>query len=1036
MPIDVLINDFVRDEVIAGLTPAYAGGDAPKIPHIQSFTHLDPFGTLARVPDSALRDYDFDALPPDRTADFLSKINLARDQHAPIRAMPGPDAIAHDALVPAPLSNGIPPIQHSIWTGNPLNGAIPKQQAFMDSLAKNRRDNPGWTVVLWTDQSRDAINGAAPGSDLGRMRQWAHDNNVVLASIDEVFAGDNRMSLHTECRLEQNKAGTGRAAASDIVRLEVLNRFGGVYVDGDKKVLKPLNDITRSASQNRVRLMLPDDNLRGAVEVPPLGKEVGKGKKVVEVPGFAVGNEKGRVQNCAFCATKGSLVTQRMLETTGENYRKPRADLRNNNKEIVGAERAQRVEVIVRSGPSMMRDATSPESTPLMPLGSIKTYTGTTSWTGEKVYAGSKNPITGLNALGAQQTPEQLQTAASLAAIPPAPLTDRAPLGVEETEALRKAVRGSLTALSYTVANEGGKLDLNHIKPHLAGLSPENQTLAVHAIVNSLTRPQFRGLASQVTDVRLPSGVTVAWDTLETLRTHAAFGDRINMSRLTVQEAALEGNMAFLRYARENNLIDLTATSRVYLDGGMAKLITDNNEGQGGNLDPVKAAIVGGHDEALHYLMSMPQFDAYPHKAAAIELAAKNGQLSNVIALAQKWNQPQSIGPALTMLHQSMEAHVPHTEPSRLYGVLETPLRDDARLRELLGQAANPINGPEHILNFNNQIEQRLHELGIPDNDINALKQGGDLRANIEHVKVQGPIDSEARKQQINTAKRTMGLELLRDFRQRFGGGADLSSATDKLLTDAVQYNAMDQIPEMIDRGVSAAHLNPDQKRNFAMFIQQKAVDGASCDRVLAVSARLGIQDDVLIQAAQRQNSKLITASLNATRPEARRIPPGNFDSQAELAIAHVKFPNSEAGKNAYQNVQVDRLTTAEARELVQKAMVYSHDRLRAGQSGKTSRVEGWQTLLAQIQREPTLMRDANLMALAGDTQAKLVGMTTKLERVRDQFRADAAREPAPDLSQRQATSNAGKVREFFKASPAPARSPDGQRFVPGKGMQ
>ncbi|MEM1283280.1 MAG: glycosyltransferase, partial [Chlamydiota bacterium] len=208
------------------------------------------------------------------------------------------------------LSSGIPRLQHSIWVGNPLNADIPKQQKFMNALVKNKRENPNWTVVLWTDQTRETMNNASPDSLPGKMRQWAAENDIVLANIDEVFAGNNKMTLNEISNLEQNKGGTGRAAVSDIARLEILNRFGGMYVDGDKPILVELDEIASAANNNKIRLGIPSG----------------------EFQGFAAGNYFGGIQNCALCAQKGHTVTQRILENIRINYRKNREKL-----EIKGA---------------------------------------------------------------------------------------------------------------------------------------------------------------------------------------------------------------------------------------------------------------------------------------------------------------------------------------------------------------------------------------------------------------------------------------------------------------------------------------------------------------------------------------------------------------------------------------------------------------------------------------------------------------------------------------------------------------------------
>jgi hypothetical protein len=75
----------------------------------------------------------------------------------------------------------------------------------------------GWLTVLWTDVPRSQIRVEPP-------------ENVVVISIDEVFNAESPMSLQSFFAAEMAKPG-GRP--EEILRLEILRRFGGVSVEGD-----------------------------------------------------------------------------------------------------------------------------------------------------------------------------------------------------------------------------------------------------------------------------------------------------------------------------------------------------------------------------------------------------------------------------------------------------------------------------------------------------------------------------------------------------------------------------------------------------------------------------------------------------------------------------------------------------------------------------------------------------------------------------------------------------------------------------------
>jgi inositol phosphorylceramide mannosyltransferase catalytic subunit len=94
----------------------------------------------------------------------------------------------------------IPRIFHRVWVG----GSMPADLARLgDSWLKH---NPGWEMRLWTD------------------------DNLPVMRNQEIY---DRASELVESRL------LGRFK-SNLIRLEVLEQFGGVYVDCDFEALKPI----------------------------------------------------------------------------------------------------------------------------------------------------------------------------------------------------------------------------------------------------------------------------------------------------------------------------------------------------------------------------------------------------------------------------------------------------------------------------------------------------------------------------------------------------------------------------------------------------------------------------------------------------------------------------------------------------------------------------------------------------------------------------------------------------------------------------
>jgi hypothetical protein len=162
---------------------------------------------------------------------------------APARENPEPD---DDVLGQDLFGTRKPPPVPAFLAGQDLSGLTAGQGAQLLRLLDMARDAPdrldmpaesspklvhavslggvelpgshdGWLTVLWTDVPRSKIS-------------LAPTENVVVVNIDEVFNAESPMSLQPFFATEMAKPG-GRPA--DILRLEILRRFGGVSVEGD-----------------------------------------------------------------------------------------------------------------------------------------------------------------------------------------------------------------------------------------------------------------------------------------------------------------------------------------------------------------------------------------------------------------------------------------------------------------------------------------------------------------------------------------------------------------------------------------------------------------------------------------------------------------------------------------------------------------------------------------------------------------------------------------------------------------------------------
>src|SRR5437879_3556962 len=121
------------------------------------------------------------------------------------------------------------------------------------------------------------------------MLEWARENNVKLINVDEVFSREAPMGLQALYKTEEAKQiGAGYAAASDILRVEILKRFGGVYSDGDNA---------------------------------PTAQLVGEVQRIADsLSGFAVGVEKGDTNNAVLVSPAGHRFLEAYQQAIAENY--------------------------------------------------------------------------------------------------------------------------------------------------------------------------------------------------------------------------------------------------------------------------------------------------------------------------------------------------------------------------------------------------------------------------------------------------------------------------------------------------------------------------------------------------------------------------------------------------------------------------------------------------------------------------------------------------------------------------------------------
>ncbi|MEU9380396.1 lonely Cys domain-containing protein [Streptomyces sp. NPDC048279] len=258
---DALLGDLLMSAVPPDRVPAPAPGTALLGPDL--FRMRQPSS-----PPEFMAGYDFSSLSTRQIITFINLLDMveqtpsrwAMDPRRIPQAEEGWVTVRHRSgaeltewapgnVPPLPEVAELPGLIHSIWLGGPLRDD--DMGYFRDNLRRMaRRFHGAARIVLWTDVPRFMFEQAkevsrytdsAELAEVRDMLKWARQASVVLLNVDEVFNAESPMFLHEFYRSETVKqVGLGYAAASDILRAEIVHRFGGIYSDGgDNQIRDP-----------------------------------------------------------------------------------------------------------------------------------------------------------------------------------------------------------------------------------------------------------------------------------------------------------------------------------------------------------------------------------------------------------------------------------------------------------------------------------------------------------------------------------------------------------------------------------------------------------------------------------------------------------------------------------------------------------------------------------------------------------------------------------------------------------------------------
>ncbi|QRP46405.1 hypothetical protein [Amycolatopsis sp. FDAARGOS 1241] len=301
-----------------------AAADRTPPSHAAPLLGPDLFGLLrAPQPPDFLRGHDYRNLTVAQGVLLLNTLDLTADER-PTAETTAPANLPHEAgyaleqerpdhqlttwapgeVDPLPKVTETPLLMHAIWLGGPLRdaGTMHTFRANFGSAAQRFSGNV--LSVLWTDVPRrqtelarttaPPAEGPDPLADVRDFVAWAQEHNVHLVNVDEVFTSEHPMLLQGFYNSEAaRRAGPGYAAASDILRMELMHRFGGLYTDGDN-VVQGLDDLVTAARS-------PE--------------------------GYVTHRQGPRITNSAFAMPKGHPFARAYLDQQRENYGKTQRNL-------------------------------------------------------------------------------------------------------------------------------------------------------------------------------------------------------------------------------------------------------------------------------------------------------------------------------------------------------------------------------------------------------------------------------------------------------------------------------------------------------------------------------------------------------------------------------------------------------------------------------------------------------------------------------------------------------------------------------------
>ncbi|MFE1522052.1 hypothetical protein ACFW9I_35520 [[Kitasatospora] papulosa] len=181
------------------------------------------------------------------------------------------------ALPPLPpdVRKGIPLISFSIWKGSVPSRDDPRTALFWERLAESADKHRKLQHILVSDIDRDEIRKALTttncppdgerDADVWKLARHLRHHNIWLADSRELYGNEMMNGRAAEMR-SRRRTGPGLVVGSDILRLNLMYDFGGMYLDGNKKI--DSLDIFRQTAESATAFALHKDSGNGFFLAP------------------------------------------------------------------------------------------------------------------------------------------------------------------------------------------------------------------------------------------------------------------------------------------------------------------------------------------------------------------------------------------------------------------------------------------------------------------------------------------------------------------------------------------------------------------------------------------------------------------------------------------------------------------------------------------------------------------------------------------------------------------------------------------------